>query len=133
MPLHATARAGLEQYIERRRPYAPFDDHLFISLHRKPLQPKDVVRAFNIAVTQAGLPHGCGRRPTPHSLRHFFAVKAMQACPDGRDRITQHMVALSTALGHACVENTYWYLEATAELMTDIAERSEHFFTAGQA
>lgn len=133
VPLHATARAGLEQYIERRRPYAPFDDHLFISLRRKPLQPKDVVRAFNIAVTQAGLSYGRGRRPTPHSLRHFFAVKAMQACPDGRDRITQHMVALSTALGHACVENTYWYLEATAELMTDIAERSEHFFTVGQS
>ena len=109
MPLHATARAGLEQYIERRRPYAPFDDHLFISLHRKPLQPKDVVRAFNIA------------------------VKAMQACPDGRDHITQHRVALSTVLGHACVEKPYWYLEATAELMTDIAERSERFFTAGSA
>ena len=133
VPLHATARAGLERYIERRRPYAPFDDHLFISLRRKPLQPKDVVRAFNIAVILAGLPRGRGRRPTPHSLRHFFAVKAMQACPDGRDQIMQHMVALSTVLGHACVENTYWYLEATAELMTDIAERSERFFTAGSS
>jgi integrase/recombinase XerD len=133
VPLHATARAGLERYIERRRPYAPFDDHIFISLRRKPLKHQDVARAFNIAVIRAGLPHGRGRRPTPHSLRHFFAVKAMQACPDGRDRIMQHMVALSTALGHACVENTYWYLEATAELMTDIAERSERFFTAGSS
>ena len=39
----------------------------------------------------------------------------MQACPDDRDRITQHRVALATALGHACVENTYGYLAATAE------------------
>ena len=133
MPLHATARAGLERSIERRRPYAPLDDHLFISLRRKPLRLQDVDSTFKTAVTQLGLP-SCGRpRPTPHSLRHFFAVQALQACPDGRDRIMQHMVALSTALGHACVEKPYWYLEATAELMTDIAERSEHFFTAGQA
>ena len=60
-------------------------------------------------------------------------MQSLQACPDGRDRISQHRVALSTVLGHACVEKTYWYLEATAELMTDIAERSERFFTAGSA
>jgi hypothetical protein len=66
-------------------------------------------------------------------LRHFFAVKSLETCPDGRDRIAKHMVALSTVLGHSCVENTYWYLEATAELMTDIAERSEIFFKAGQS
>ena len=57
-------------------------------------------------------------RPTPHSLRHAFAVRALQACPDGRDAITQHMVALSTYLGHAKVADTYWYLEAVPELMT---------------
>lgn len=130
VPLHATARAGLERYIERRRPYAPFDDHLFISLRKKPLRLEDVDSTFKTLVTQLGLPDRGRPRPTPHSLRHFFAVQSLQACPDGRDRITQHMVALSTVLGHSCVEKTYWYLEATAELMTDIAACSEHFFTA---
>ena len=133
VPLHATARAGLERYIERRRPYAPFDDHLFISLRKKPLRLEDVDSTFKTVVTQLGLPDRRRPRPTPHSLRHFFAVQSLQACPDGRDRITQHMVALSTVLGHSCVEKTYWYLEATAELMTDIAECSEHFFTAGRS
>ena len=37
VPLHDTARAGLERYLEQRRPYAPFDDHVFVSLRRKPL------------------------------------------------------------------------------------------------
>ncbi len=133
-PLHQTARAGLKRYLERRRPYAPFDDHVFISLQRKPLNVWDVDRAFRAAVTKVSLPHGRGRpQPTPHSLRHFFAVRALETCPDGRDRIAQHMVALSTVLGHRFVESTYWYLEATAELMTDIAERSESFFKAGQS
>ena len=37
VPLHETARAGLERYLKQRRPYAPFDDHVFVSLRRKPL------------------------------------------------------------------------------------------------
>jgi hypothetical protein len=37
------------------------------------------------------------------------------------------MLALSTYLGHARVESTYWYLESTPLLMTDIAEVSEMF------
>ena len=37
VPLHDTARAGLERYLQQRRPYAPFEDHIFISLRRKPL------------------------------------------------------------------------------------------------
>ncbi len=121
------------RYIGRRRLYAPFDDHLFISRRRKPLDLEDVDNAFKAAVTRIGLPSRGRPRPTPHSLRHFFAVQSLLACPDGRDRITQHMVALSTALGHTCVEKTYWYLEPTAELMSDIAARSENFFTAAQS
>jgi hypothetical protein len=42
------------------------------------------------------------------------------------------MVALSTYLGHVNVANTYWYLEAVPELMTDIAERCERFAMGGQ-
>jgi hypothetical protein len=34
-------------------------------------------------------------------------------------------VALSTYLGHADIAHTYWYLEATPELMTDIAAAAE--------
>lgn len=134
VPLHDTAQAGLERYLQLRRPYAPFDDHVFVSLRRKPLLPEDVDRAFREAVKRVGLPPGGGRaRPTPHSLRHTFAVRALENCPDGRDAITKHMVALSTYLGHNKVAHTYWYLEAVPELMRDIAERTEHFAIGGQS
>jgi integrase/recombinase XerD len=133
VPLHETARAGLEWYLQQRRPYVPFDDHVFVSLRRKPLLPTDVDRAFRTAVKRCGLPHGRGgAHPTPHSLRHAFAVRALETCPDGRDAITQHMVALSTYLGHSSVAHTYWYLEAVPDLMRDIAERAEHFTTGGR-
>jgi hypothetical protein len=42
------------------------------------------------------------------------------------------MLALSTYLGHARVADTYWYLEAVPELMTDIADRCEHFVMGGR-
>jgi len=55
VPLHETAQAGLERYLRQRRPYAPFDDHVFISLRRKPLLIRDVETAFQTAVDKIGL------------------------------------------------------------------------------
>ena len=78
-------------------------------------------------LVEPGLP-----RPTIHSLRHTFAVRALETCPDGRDRITKHMVALSTYLGHSKVADTYWYLEATPDLMRNIADSCQSFFTGGR-
>jgi integrase len=132
VPLHDTARAGLERYLQRRLAYAPAEPQLFVSLRRKPLLIEDVETAFRTAAQAAGLPDFPRARPTPHSLRHTFAVRALQACPDGRDAITRHMLALSTYLGHAKVADTYWYLEAVPELMTDIADRCERFVMGGQ-
>lgn len=133
VPLHPTARTGLERYLKLRRPYAPFDDHVFISLRRKPLLIRDVETAFQTMIEKMNLPRGRGRRwPTPHSLRHAFAVRALKNCPDGRDRITQHMLMLSTYLGHCKVELTYWYLEAVPDLMRSIAERCESYVTGGR-
>lgn len=132
VPLHKTAQAGIEHYLEHRRPYAPFDDHVFISLRRKPLRSQDVETAFRSAADKIGLRREPGLpRPTPHSLRHTFAVRALETCPDGRDHITRHMLALSTYLGHGNVCHTYWYLEAVPELMRNIAQRCESFFTGG--
>jgi integrase/recombinase XerD len=119
--------------LQQRRPYAPFDDHVFISLRRKPLLIKDVDIAFRTVANKMGLPRGRGqRRPTPHSLRHTFAVRALQTCPDGRDHITQHMLMLSTYLGHSNAAFTYWYLEAVPELMRGIAERCEAHMGGGK-
>ena len=127
VPLHDTAQAHLERYLERRRHQPPFDDpHLFVSMHRKPLCLSNVESAFQTAARKIGLPRNRGQpRATPHSLRHTFAVRALETCPDDRDHITQHLLSLSTYLGHARVADTYWYLEATPELMRNIADRSD--------
>jgi len=131
VPLHETARAGLERYLQQRRRYAPLADHVFVSVVRKPLRSADVDRAFRIAAREAGLPNR-PRRPTPHALRHAFATRALSTCPDGRDAITRHMLALSTYLGHSSVAHTYWYLQAVPDLMRNIAEQAERLATGGR-
>ena len=133
VPLHETAQAGLERYLQTRRSFAPFDNHVFVSLRRRRLLVGDAETAFHQSIEKMGLPRGPGlARPTIHSLRHSFAVRALETCPDGRDRITKHMVALSTYLGHSKVADTYWYLQATPYLMRNIADSCQSFFTGGR-
>jgi hypothetical protein len=66
-------------------------------------------------------------------LRHSFAVKVLLACPEERDRVGRHTLALTTYLGHAKVDSTYWYLETVPQLMDDIARRCEAFIDGGTA
>jgi len=41
------------------------------------------------------------------------------------------MVALATYMGHVNIYATYWYLEATADLMRDVAAVGEMFLSDG--
>jgi integrase len=80
VPLHETARTGLEQYLQKRRSYACFDDHVFVSLRRKPLSVQIVDKAFHTVVKQMGLSPGRRRaRPTPHSFRHYLPSLTMSS------------------------------------------------------
>lgn len=127
VPLHDSAQAGLECYLVRRRRIGGTDDHLFVSQHGRRLSHSAAERAFRTALQAAGLDTTAARRPCLHSLRHTFAVRALESCPDGRERITQHTLALSTYLGHCNATATYWYLEATPSLLEDITEACEHW------
>jgi integrase/recombinase XerD len=49
----------------------------------------------------------------------------LEQCGSDRDAVARHFVALATYMGHADIAHTYWYLQATPELMTDIAVAAE--------
>lgn len=70
-----------------------------------------------------------GRGPRIHDLRHTFAVRTITAWyRNGLDPDCE-MSKLSTYLGHARPEDTYWYIEAVPELLrlaSDRAERALH-------
>lgn len=126
VPIHDSTRCALAHYLEHRAGTAKDDDHLFVSLAGRPLSPCLVSRLFRQLLREADLPDRPGR-PRVHDLRHRFATRALQACPGARDQVSAQMLALTTYLGHAHVGSTYWYLEATPQLMTDIAARCEDF------
>jgi integrase/recombinase XerD len=133
VPLHPTARAGLDRYLLRRRQAGAVDDHVFIGDHGRPLTYQTVQSTFQTLLRKSGLwPASNGSRPHLHSLRHTFAVRALQASQKGRHRIGRHMVALSTYLGHVNIYATYWYLEAVPDLLRDIADAGESFMYGGE-
>lgn len=131
VPLHDTAVAGIQRYLVPRRAVGGTEDHLFVTERGRPLSYRKVLDTFLALVQAIGLHPGPGLPgPRIHDVRHTFAVRAIEACPDGH-RVDRHMLALSTYLGHASVADTYWYLHATPQLMARIAESSETFARGG--
>jgi integrase/recombinase XerD len=91
-----------------------------------------VGETFGKILIAANIPGNSSKaKPRLHDFRHRFAVKSLASCPDSKDRITRHMLALSTYMGHTHVEDTYWYLESAAELMGDIADKCQAYLQAG--
>jgi integrase/recombinase XerD len=130
--LHETVAAALEQYLLRRCKFASGDDHLFISRRGGKLGYGIAAETFQEVLKAVGIQaRPGGPKPRLHDLRNRFAIKALEASPGTRDRITRHMLALSTYMGHACLESTYWYLESTPQLMADIADLCESFVQGG--
>jgi integrase/recombinase XerD len=127
VPLHETAVTGLEEYLRhpQRRPSS--GSWVFVTEQGERLLYRDVHPVFRRLVSMAQLRVEGGRAPTLHGLRHTFAVRALQATPTGRSQVGQAMRALATYLGHVSIVSTYWYLEATPELLTDVARASERF------
>ena len=131
VPLHDTAVAGLQRYLARRRPCSETDP-VFIDAGGLPLRYMAVKETFDRMVGRAGIVLAAKRRPRLHDLRHTFAVRALQAGPADRSRTGAHMVALATYMGHVNIYTTYWYLEATADLMRDVAMAGEGFIAEGR-
>jgi integrase len=125
VPLHPTATAALERYRARRRAVVVPDDHLFLSASNERIAASTVNYTFLRILKLAGITPDRARTPRIHDLRHTFATRALEKCPTERKAVARHFVALSTYLGHVDIKQTYWYLQATPELMTDIAAAAE--------
>jgi integrase len=132
VPIHPTTHAALATYREARRRVATDSDSFFVSLRRQGISRHQVLMTFRSVAQCAGiLRDPSGKRPRVHDLRHTFAVRALERCPIGRDRVERHIVALTTYLGHARIESTYWYLESTPRLLKDIAAACDALVARG--
>jgi len=132
VPLHDTAVAGLQRYLARRGPGSD-SEPVFIDKRGRPLRYIAVKETFDGLVGKAGIRSRSGRRPRLHDLRHTFAVRALEGSPTGPGRCGAHMAALATYMGHVNIYSTYWYLEATADLLRDVAVAGEAFMSRGRS
>jgi integrase/recombinase XerD len=133
VPLHDTTTRALLDY-GRLRDHClpePQSPAFFVS----PAGTRASRGAFNGTfaklIRQVGL-EGCGERvrPRAHDVRHSFAVQTLiDWYRDGED-IDRQMPLLSTFLGHVDPVSTYWYLEASPELLALARDRLER--SAGQ-
>ena len=125
--LHESVATVLDRYLAIRSMMASADSHIFVA-HRtgQRLDYSVVADTFHSVLHMAGIQGPpSGRCPRLHDFRHRFAVKTLLNCPNVRDRVDKHMLALSTYMGHTHVADTYWYLNSTPELMGDIVSACE--------
>jgi len=125
VPLHPTAVNALDSYLKERRRMAVTDNHVFLSAANRRIAASTVGCTFGRMRRLAGIAPERTRPPRIHDLRHTFATRALQQCPTQRETVARHFVALATYLGHTDIAHTYWYLEATPELMTGISVAAE--------
>jgi integrase len=134
LPLHPTVRQAIDRYLLARRSVITADRALFLSASGGPLPYNTVRGTFLQLLARTDLKGAnSGRDPRIHDLRHTFAVRSLEQCSHDRATVAQHIVALSTYLGHAHVTDTYWYLQATPVLMGQIAEAGEALLKGGAA
>jgi integrase/recombinase XerD len=140
VPLHPTAATMLAGYAARRDRLCPRPASLafFITGTGRRVQQRGVAETFARLVSLAGIATPPGRRrPRVHDLRHTFAVTTLTRWYREGTDVQAQLPVLSAYLGHSCPEATYWYLQATPELLALAAGRlpppGQHDTSGGRA
>lgn len=133
VPLHATTIDALRSYATERDRLCPTprSTAFFVSSVGTRLHRTSVAKVLRQLTTAMGLRSDTAR-PTPHQLRHSFAVRTLINWQRSGVSVDEHMVVLSAYLGHVAPADTYWYLSASPELIALAAERLDVRFGARQ-
>ena len=135
VPLHPTTAHQLRDYTRRRVQYPASSpsDAFFLSRHGQPLTPWTLRRWLEQLCRQLNLWPTDGRpRPTPHALRHTFAIERIRLWHQEGADVQALLPHLSVYLGHVRPQESYWYLTATPELLSVAATRFQRYATGEQ-
>jgi integrase/recombinase XerD len=128
LPLHETTIRALRDYSQLRDLLLPqpATAAFFVSDRGSRLTANTFNRWFVKLIQQVGL-EGAGQRarPRPHDIRHTYAVRTLIDWYQAEENITAKLPVLSTILGHADPASTYWYLQASPELLALARDRLE--------
>ena len=126
LPLHASTSEALKAYAAARDRLCPRSKtpSFFVSTVHKRLVYVTVQHTFSQLADTAGLrPRSPRCRPRLHDARHSFACATLLGWYRTGVDVQARLPLLSTYMGHARPENTYWYLSAIPELLSLAAQR----------
>jgi integrase len=132
--LHPSTIRALQGYLARRDRPIPSEPTMavFTSAAGTRLSYCNVHLAFKRIVAHAGLrPRSANCRPRPHDLRHTFAVNTLLDAYRSYENPAVRLPLLSTYLGHVHPGSTYWYLQASPELLALAGDRLERHLKGG--
>ena len=131
VPLHPTTLAVLRSYAKVRDQLVPIRDQkaYFLTEDGARLSEGAVRCVYARLRTKIPFNWQVGqRRPRIHDLRHSFAVATLRRWYSAGRPAEALLPRLATYLGHAHVNDTYWYLSAVPDLLASVArlfERNE--------
>lgn len=98
-------------------------DSFFLMDDGKELNIASADRAFKVIREQVGLNHKInGRYPRLYDFRHTFVCRRIQSWYESGLDADLLIPQLSRYLGHKKIQDTYWYITATPELMSAAAQ-----------
>jgi len=125
VPFHRTARQRLVEYAAKRDHRFPNACHFFVNRSGQRLPYSTVRNAFHNLTVELGW-CGAGKPPRLHDLRHTFACRVLQKWQRQPSGPEAKIDWLSRYLGHENLNDTYWYLSATPELLAAAITRFKH-------
>jgi len=128
IPIEGTTVAALRDYAQLRQQWCPHPktSSFFVSSRAGAITTRRARAMFARLVDVAGLEPRGGALPRVHDLRHSFTVATLiDWYRDGAD-VAARMPLLSAYLGHVGPSSTYWYLQATPELLAVAAQWLQH-------
>jgi len=136
VPLHPTTAEELKRYAAKRLNVriGRNPTSFFISGTRTPLCYWNLRYWFDRTTRDLGMrPAHDRRKPTLHSLRHYFAVARLTLwCQQGAS-VKDLAPTLSVFLGHVSPVDSYWYLSCTPALLMTAGSAFQRFVGSGGA
>lgn len=130
VPIHVTTCNAISDYAEKRdRMFpAPKSSAFFVSEQGTRVTNWAARDNFAVVSRQIGIRKKIkgkrvGSGPRLHDMRHRFAAKTLVDWYRAGFDVEREIHKLSTYLGHAHVNDTYWYLEAVPELLELATQR----------
>jgi integrase len=120
VPLHPTVLKPLNRYARLRQRQFPMAQYFFVSDRGQRFAYSTIRTAFR-KLAEGFVPNSSRRHVRLHDLRHTFACSVLMSWQRSKRGAIGRVTILSRYLGHRRVTDTYWYLTATPELLTEAA------------